>query len=92
MTLSQQRPLVVDRRTNAWASGPAALGDEEVDDDGVVASRVYRGLKLRYTFRFEMEHLLARTGFEVEGLYGDCFGGAFEDSSPEMVWVARLSQ
>ena len=69
----------------------STLLDEELDDDGVVTSRVYRGLKLRYTFRFEMEHLLARTGFEVEALYGDCFGGAFEDSSPEMVWVARLS-
>lgn len=65
--------------------------DEELNDDGVVVSRVYRGLKLRYTFRFEMEHLFARAGFEVEALYGDCFGGAFEDSSPEMVWVARLS-
>ena len=63
--------------------------DEEVDDDGVVASRVYRGLKLRYTFRFEMEHLLARVGFEVEALYGDFSGGEFGDSSPEMIWVAR---
>ena len=64
--------------------------DESVDQEGVVVSKVYRGLKLRYTFRYEMEHLLVRTGFEVEALYGDCFGGEFEDTSPEMVWVARL--
>ncbi|MEX0785378.1 MAG: class I SAM-dependent methyltransferase [Dehalococcoidia bacterium] len=62
--------------------------DEELDNDGVVVSRVYRGLKLRYLFRYEMEHLLIRAGFEIEALYGDCFGAPFEDTSPEMVWVA----
>lgn len=66
--------------------------DESVDEEGVVVSKVYRGLKLRYTFRYEMEHLLARTGFEVEALYGDCFGGEFEDSSPEMIWLARRAE
>ncbi len=63
--------------------------DEELDDQGAVISRVYRDLRLRYIFRFEMEHLLARTDFEVEALYGDFFGAPFEDTSPEMVWVAR---
>lgn len=63
--------------------------DEELDADGSVVSRVYRDLRLRYVFRYEMEHLFARTGFEVEALYGDFAGGSFEDTSPEMVWVAR---
>ncbi len=63
--------------------------DEELDDDGAVISRIYSSLKLRETSRFEMEHLLARVGFEVEALYGDYSGGEFGDSSPEMVWVAR---
>ena len=63
--------------------------DEELDDEGAVISRVYRNLKLRYLFRFEMEHLLARAGFEVEALYGDCFRAPFQDTSPEMGWVAR---
>jgi len=63
--------------------------DEELDDEGAVVSRVYRNLRLRYIFRYEMEHLWARAGFEVEALYGDFFGGPFEDTSPEMVWVAR---
>ena len=66
--------------------------DERLDEEGVVVSKVYRGLKLRYTFRYEMEHLLVRTGFEVEALYGDCFGGQFEDTSPEMVWLARRQE
>lgn len=63
--------------------------DEEIDDDGVVVSKVYKGLKLRYLFRYEMEHLLIRAGFEIEALYGDCLGSAFEDTSPEMVWLAK---
>lgn len=67
----------------------STLLDEELSDEGAVISRVYRDLKLRYTFRFEMEHLLARAGFEVEALYGDHCGGPFEDTSPEMVWLAR---
>jgi hypothetical protein len=66
--------------------------DEELDDRGAVTSRVYRDLRLRYIFRFEMEHLLARVGFEIGALYGDFFGAPFEDSSPEMVWVARRPQ
>jgi SAM-dependent methyltransferase len=63
--------------------------DEVLSDEGAVMSRIYRDLKLRYTFRYEMEHLLLRSGFEIEALFGDCFGSAFEDMSPEMIWVAR---
>jgi SAM-dependent methyltransferase len=63
--------------------------DEEIDSGGVVVSRVYRNLRLRWLHRFEMEHLFARTGFTVEALYGDFAGSPFGDTSPEMVWVAR---
>ena len=65
--------------------------DEQIDEGGVVQSRVYRGLKLRYTFRYEMEHLLARAGYAVETLYGDFFGTPFVGTSPEMVWLARVA-
>ncbi len=63
--------------------------DDALSDEGAVLSRIYRDLKLRYTFRYEMEHLLLRAGFEIEALFGDCFGSAFEDLSPEQIWVAR---
>ncbi|MEX1253438.1 MAG: class I SAM-dependent methyltransferase [Dehalococcoidia bacterium] len=62
---------------------------EELDDQDTVISRTYRFLKLRYLFRYEAEHLLARAGFEIEALYGDFLGAEFTDTSPEMVWVAR---
>ncbi|MDA0271498.1 MAG: class I SAM-dependent methyltransferase [Chloroflexi bacterium] len=45
--------------------------------------------RVRYVYRFEMEHLLQRAGFEVESLFGDFAGGAFEETSTEMIWVAR---
>ena len=47
--------------------------------------------RLRWVYRFEMQHLLERSGFEVEALHGDFEGSAFEISSPEMVWVARAA-
>jgi SAM-dependent methyltransferase len=63
--------------------------DEELDEAGAVVSRVYRRLRLRYVFRYEMEHLLVRAGYEIEALYGDCSRSAFGDDSPEQIWVAR---
>lgn len=44
---------------------------------------------LRWVHRFEMEHLFARAGLEVEALHGDFAGGPFADGSREMVWIAR---
>ena len=87
-----------DRAVKAWETRAyypasqeleASFIDEELDDDGVVVSKVYKGLRMRYLFRYEMEHLLARCGFEVEELFGDCVGTPFGDTSPEMVFVAR---
>lgn len=62
---------------------------EELDEGGTVLSRAYNTMTLRYIYRYEMEHLFARTGFEIEALYGDFVGGDFDDSSTEAVWVAR---
>jgi SAM-dependent methyltransferase len=44
---------------------------------------------LRYFFRYEMEHLLARCGFRVAALYGNFDRSAFGDDSPEMIFVAE---
>ena len=46
-------------------------------------------MALHCVFRFEMEHLLARTGFEIQAVYGDFFKNALNDQSSEMIWVAR---
>jgi SAM-dependent methyltransferase len=51
---------------------------------------VSQQFKLRYFFRFEVEHLLARAGFEVEHLYSDYDRSPFGATSPgELLFVAR---
>jgi SAM-dependent methyltransferase len=90
-TVSKRRTLRWEERGYRQATQQfrGARLHEELDDAGAVVSRSYRFLKLRYLFRYEAEHLLARAGFEIEVLNGDFFGAEFKDTSPEMVWVAR---
>jgi hypothetical protein len=49
------------------------------------------GWALRYFFRYEVEHLLARCGFLVEALYGNFDRSSLADESPEMIFVAAAS-
>jgi hypothetical protein len=51
--------------------------------------RLVQRFPMRYFFRFELEHLLARTGFEITALYGDFDKSRLGDDSPEMIVVAR---
>jgi SAM-dependent methyltransferase len=51
--------------------------------------RLVQGFPFRYFFRYEVEHLLERAGFEVADLYGDFDRSPFSDESPEMIFVAR---
>jgi hypothetical protein len=44
---------------------------------------------LRYFFRYEVEHLLARCGFRVTALYGDFDRAPVRDESPEMIFAAE---
>jgi SAM-dependent methyltransferase len=61
---------------------------EEIDLGGrTVDRRESERHRMHCFFRFEVEHLLARTGFVVEALYGDFLGNELQDDSPEMVWV-----
>ena len=52
--------------------------------------RLVHAFPMRYLFRFEAEHLLARCGFEVEALYGDYDRSPYGSQYPgELVFVAR---
>jgi len=44
---------------------------------------------LRYFFRYEVEHLLARCGFKVSAEYGDFDKTPIRDDSAEMVFIAE---
>ena len=61
---------------------------EFLDSTGLVTKKVVHDLEFRYTFRWEMHHLLRLCGFEVLSLYGDFDEGPFTEESDQMVWVA----
>jgi hypothetical protein len=49
-----------------------------------------QSFRLRYLFRFEAEHLLARAGFAVEHVYADFEGGEYGSKYPgELLFVTR---
>ncbi|PKO21633.1 MAG: class I SAM-dependent methyltransferase [Chloroflexi bacterium HGW-Chloroflexi-1] len=57
--------------------------------DGRQERRVH-AFPMRYLFRFEAEHLLARCGFEVEALYADYDRSPYGSKYPgELIFVAR---
>lgn len=64
------------QRTQIWYRG---------EHDGKQTSTTYT---LRWVYRFEMEHLLQRAGFEVSEVYGDYDRSPLVDGSPRMLWIA----
>lgn len=62
---------------------------DEIDDaTGAIVATTHSPLTLRYIFRYEMEHLLARSGLRVEMLFGDFKRGPYR-AGGEQIWVAR---
>jgi SAM-dependent methyltransferase len=55
--------------------------------------RLLHETSLRYVFRYEAEHLLARAGFELERLYGEFDKRPFGSTYPgELIFVARKTR
>lgn len=80
----------------AWSYEPASQTAtkqtiwEEIGVEGQSIKRWESGaVHLHCVFRFEMEHLLKRAGFEVERVYGDFNRQELRDDSPHMIWLAR---
>jgi ubiquinone/menaquinone biosynthesis C-methylase UbiE len=66
---------------------------EDVDEEGNILERWDSGpIRLHCVFRFEMEHLLRLTGFEVEALYGNFHREELSDESDGMIWVAKKAR
>jgi SAM-dependent methyltransferase len=51
--------------------------------------RFVQAFPMRYFYRYEIEHLLARTGFRVVELFGDYDQSPLANDSPEMIFVAE---
>ncbi len=65
---------------------------DELDNRGVVSQRIYRDFQIRYSHRWEIDHLLARCGFTVVDLFGGFDRSVFDEFSSEMVWVVVLDR
>jgi len=72
---------------------------EQINDVEMIFSVVHPGGRqermvfawpLRYFFRYEVEHLLARCGFQVVAQYGNFDRTPILDDSPEMIFVAEI--
>lgn len=61
---------------------------DSVGPDGSLC-RIEDAFTLRYPFRFEMELLLERSGFEVENVFGSYELDAYTSDSERMIIVAR---
>jgi SAM-dependent methyltransferase len=53
--------------------------------------RLVMAWTLRYFFRYEVEHLLARCGFRLEAVHGNFDSSPLGDDSPEMIFVAKAA-
>ncbi len=51
--------------------------------------RLVFAFTVRYFFRYEVEHLLARAGFRLRAVYGDFERSPLADDSPEMIFLAE---
>lgn len=60
----------------------------ELAPDGRIVNQFYWRLTLRWSYRFEMQHLLERCGFTVVNLWGDYQKGAFKYGQRQ-VWFVR---
>ena len=66
-----------------WWSGPSNRSADGAKE------RIVEPFSLRYFYRYELEHLLARAGFRLANLYGDFDRSPLRDDSPEMIFVAE---
>ena len=61
---------------------------DEVDNRAGSFRRIVSDIVLRLTYRYELEHLLARTGFTARALYGDYESAPYEDESERLICSA----
>lgn len=87
---------LIVQTSRAWSYEPATQTAversiwKEIGADGKEINRWDTGeIPLHCVFRFEMEHLLKRAGFEIEHVYGDFNRQELQDDSPHMIWLAR---
>jgi hypothetical protein len=86
------------RRLRVTSRNTAFHRAEQINDCEIIlyvahpdgrTERLEFAFPLRYFFRYEVEHLLARCGFRVAELYGDFDRSPLRDDSKEMLFIAE---
>lgn len=89
--LTDGRHVAISERVSTFHRGIQRNEVEmifNVRHPGGKRERLVMAWTLRYFFRYEVEHLLARCGFGVEAVYGNFDESELGDTSPEMIFVA----
>jgi SAM-dependent methyltransferase len=85
------------RKIRSWATVVGGSRSLQVNDCEVTyeileadgsSRRVTETFPMRFVFRYELEHLLARCGFRIEALYGDYDRSQFTDESLGLIVLA----
>ena len=95
VTLPDGRKLRLTERTAAFHRAEQANDVELIYNvthpDGRT-ERLVMAFTVRYFFRYEVEHLLARGGFRVVELFGNYNRSPLRNDSSEMVFIAEKSE
>jgi len=87
-------PRGAETLTTLWSATMFNLGKQlahttllfdEVDNHTGLLRRTAADIVLRLTYRYELEHLLARTGFTARALYGDYESTPYDDDSERLI-------
>ena len=62
---------------------------KEIDAKGKEIKEVNQSVQIRYTYRYEMMHLLELSGFQPLELFGDFNREEYFDTSEHMIWIAQ---
>ncbi len=85
-----QKFVAIDSDAASQLSRVTYLYDE-TDQAGLVSRRTMR-FTMRWFYRFEIEHLLARAGFSVRNIYGSYELDDYLSGSPRLIAVAGLAR
>ncbi|NJN15042.1 MAG: class I SAM-dependent methyltransferase [Oscillochloris sp.] len=85
-----QKFIAIDSDAAAQLSYVTYLYDE-TDAAGNLSRRTMR-FTMRWLYRYELEHLLARAGFSIRAIYGSYDLDEYHSSSPRLIAVAAPSR
>lgn len=85
---AQVQKLVAQKTNTARQLLYVTFNYDEIAADGALR-RTVQTMTLRWIYRYELEHLLARAGFAIDAIYGSYELDPYEAGSEQLLAVAR---